>query len=455
MQTSLDYQGPLDDVERIAAVLAKAGLTPEACRSKAALFIKAASALSSLDGWRAYFVPGRIEVLGKHTDYAGGHTIVAAAERGFCLMVTPRDDRQIRVIDAARGEETTFVFDRDLVPSAGHWSNYPMTVARRVARNFSGPLGGADIALASDLPPAAGMSSSSALLIAVFLALDGVNGLSERPEYQKNIHTPTDLADYLATIENGQSFGALAGDRGVGTFGGSEDHTAILTARPGHVCEYSYCPVTFRRAIALPQGYTFAIGSSGVLAEKTGTAMAKYNRASRLAGALVELWQSRTGRNDPHLAAALDSDPEAADRLKGFVEESHLEEATPSDLRSRLDHFLGENQEILPAAGDALQQGDVAEFGRLVNRSQEIAESLLGNQVPETVFLATAARQHGAAAASAFGAGFGGSVWALVKTDQAAALLDAWAAAYRDTFPEPAGRATFFLTGASPSAFSL
>ena len=177
------------------------------------------------------FVPGRIEVLGKHADYAGGRTMVAAVERGFCVAALPRDDHQIVVIDAASGETIVFLAAPDVTPQAGSWANYPMTVARRVAQNFPGATRGADIALVSDLPAAAGMSSSSALTVAVFLALAEVNRLAARDEYWHNIGGPTDLAGYLGTIENGQTFGSLEGDRGVGTFSGSEDQTAIFCDR--------------------------------------------------------------------------------------------------------------------------------------------------------------------------------------------------------------------------------
>ena len=127
-------------------------LSRRPAESKARLFAQAAVArrLSECtelrrDGrrscrpWRS-FVPGRIEVLGKHTDYAGGRTMVAAAERGFCMVALPRDDRQMIVIDARTGETVRFQIDPELTPQAGSWSNYPMTVARRVARNFPGAM---------------------------------------------------------------------------------------------------------------------------------------------------------------------------------------------------------------------------------------------------------------------------------------------------------------------------
>jgi len=457
----LKYPGPLTDRRELADRLAASGLSPSACRSKAELLAKGATCLTTSgtgdegDRVSAFYVPGRIEVLGKHTDYAGGRSIVAAAERGFCIVVAPRSDRQVQVTDAASGEAVRFGLQRDLVPRIGHWANYPMTVARRVARNFSDACRGADISLISDLPPAAGMSSSSAMMIAVFFALADANQLWTHPAFEANLIDPVDLAGYLATVENGQSFGTLEGDRGVGTFGGSEDHTAILCAQPNRLSQYAYCPVKFEQAISVPAQYTFAIGVSGVVAEKTGAAREKYNRASRLANAVVELWRRATGRNDPHLAAALDSSPDAASRLKEIVQTVRHTEFDPASLGARMAHFVTENGSVIPDAGPALERGNLQEFGRLVDRSQRAAEDLLGNQIPQTSFLAASARRHGAMAASAFGAGFGGSVWAMVQKPEADAFLATWADAYAQEFPHDAAASSFFFTDAGPAAFRI
>jgi galactokinase len=456
--TALGYRGQLDDRRLLTECLAQTGLSPAAAAAKAELLARCAAAVharrasAATDAWHAFYVPGRIEVLGKHTDYAGGRTMVAAADRGFAVVVCPTPGSTVRVIDAVREEMTEFALDPELKPPVGHWSNYPLTVARRVARNFPAARQGATIALASDLPPAAGMSSSSALMVSMFLALDAVNHLSENAVFAQNITGLTDLAGYLGTIENGQTFGALAGDRGVGTFGGSEDHTAMLCARAGLVGQYAYCPVVFERAVPLPPGYTFAIAVSGVVAEKTGAAMAKYNRASRLVSALLQVWRTATGQTQQHLARALASAPMAAEQLKELVRQSPGNEFSADDLLVRLEHFLVENEQVVPQAGDALAAGDLAGFARAVDRSQAAAETLLGNQVPETIALAAQARQAGALTASAFGAGFGGSVWALVESRRADAMLERWSAAYRAAFPAHAARAQFFLTGAGPAA---
>jgi galactokinase len=425
------------------------------------LFAQAAAGLEATRGGRptvrpgAFFVPGRIEVLGKHTDYAGGRTMVAATERGMAIVARARDDDRVQVTDAVRGETVVFRREPELVPPAGHWANYPITVARRLARNFAFARRGAAISFASDLPPAAGMSSSSTLMVATFLALDHVQPFSGEPLFQREIANLTDLAGYLATVENGQTFGALEGDRGVGTFGGSEDHTAILCAQPGQISQYGYCPVRFERAVGLPPGHQLAIAVSGVVAEKTGAARERYNRASQRATEIVRLWRRATGADHQHLATVLASSADAAGRLSQIVAAVQDGDFTADELSARMEHFFIENEQLVPAAGDALACGDLAAFGRLVDRSQQASQQLLGNQVPQTVFLAAVARAEGAAAASAFGAGFGGSVWALVDTARAEDFLAAWSTAYGHQFPENAPAATFFLTAAGPAAFQL
>ena len=454
-------RGLLTDRRELATRLTEKGLGRPAAEKKAELFAKAATSLSgpayeySQPHVTAYFVPGRIEVLGKHTDYAGGRSMVAAAERGFCLVAWPRDDAKVSVTDTVCGETISFRMGPGLVPRTGHWSNYPMTVARRIARNFRDARRGADIALASDLPPAAGMSSSSAMIVGIFFALVDANQPWSHPDLRELSADMKILAGYLATIENGQSFGRLEGDRGVGTFGGSEDHTAILCAEPNRISQFAYCPVEFEQAVPVPKSYTFAIGVSGVVAEKTGAAREKYNRASRLASALAELWRRETGREDPHLADALGSYPYAPEQLRKFVKTVRHDEFEPAELLARLEHFMIESGEIIPKAGRALIEGDLRRFGRLVDRSQQGAERLLGNQVPQTVFLAASAREHGAPAASAFGAGFGGSVWALVETATADSFLAAWADGYRSKFPQNAEASEFVLTAAGPAAFRV
>ena len=388
-------------------------------------------------------------MLGKHTDYAGGRSMVCATERGFRVAATPRADSQVTITDTSRGERVGLEIDPQLPPGPdGHWSLYPRVVARRVARNFPRARRGADIAFESDLPPAAGLSSSSAFMIGVFLAIAAVNNLREQDEYASAVRTPEDRATYLACVENGSSFGALAGDGGVGTVGGSEDHTAILCSQEGHLSVYSFAPARLERRIPVPAGYVFAVASSGVAAQKTGAALAHYNRAAAEMSGLLGKWNAATGRDDPTLARAIQHAPRALDQLRAMLRQS----ADDIRLLRRLDQFAEESTVLVPQAANALNGGDLERFGALVDRSQALAETALGNQVPETIALAHSARTIGAAAASAFGAGYGGSVWALVPDGDADEFTRQWKAHYLHEFPQHAAAAAFFITAAGHAA---
>ncbi len=451
----------LSDDRRVARLLQEGGLSREAATAKSSFYSSCADSLisqgrSTSSESISLFVPGRIEVLGKHTDYAGGRSMVSAAERGFCLVACPRRDKSLTMRDLVRKSTATVQLDARRQPSRQKWANYPLTVARRVARNFSADVLGADIAFASDLPSASGMSSSSALVVATFLAISLRNNLPARVEYRETLKNGEGLAGYLGTIENGQDFGPFRGDVGVGTFGGSEDHTGILLSKPGIISQYSYCPVRLERHVRVPVDLCFVIGVSGVLADKTGSAKEKYNRQSRLLGAILESWKETTGRDDTSLAEAAHSSPKAPDEIREILRRDHGGEFSGQDLVDRFDHYWSESELIIPRVPDALEgEGPLKKFGDLAAESQRLAEVYLGNQVAETAALARGARLEGALAASAFGGGFGGSVWALVPSVEARGFLSRWSRKYLEEFPDCVGSADFFVTRPGPGAFAL
>jgi len=444
------------DTESATEALTRAGMSRASAVLKSQALFELSDTVARMGGHsaKAYFIPGRIEVLGKHVDYAGGRSLTCATEQGFSLVASPRNDWRVRIIEPRQKLEASFPLDPQLEPWKEDWTNYPMTVCRRIARNFPrnlpryspGKLRGCDIAFTSDLPQASGLSSSSAMIVAVFMAISDVNNLEEHPTYTAHIRSNLDLAGYLGATENGLDFGPLEGDRGVGTLGGSQDHTAILCAQANTLGRFSYLPVKLESRVNLPQDHVFVIGVSGVHAAKAGNAQAQYNRASELASEAAALWRNTTGRDDPHLAAAVDSSPGALDQLREIIDKA------PPPLRQRVQQFLNETYDIVPRACDALAGGDLTTFGELTDRSQHGAETMLGNQVPQTVHLAKSARELGAAAASAFGAGFGGSVWALVHKDHADKFSVDWSDAYHIAFPEQVKDAAFITTQAGPAA---
>ena len=394
-----------------------------------------------------WFVPGRLEVFGTHTDYAGGNSLLAAVDRGITVELGDAAAGISATTTAAPGEELTLVPGQPNDLPAGHWGGYLQAVIDRLQLNF-GELRPARLVIDSTLPLASGMSSSSALVVALALALIDHNGFRDRPEWLENIHSKVDLAGYMACFENGMSFGSLTGEKGVGTFGGSEDHTAMLCCLADALTQFRFCPIREGESVPFPEDWTFVVGVSGVLAEKTGAALESYNRASLLTREIVAAWNDATGAEAVTIGDVLASDEDAWEGLHAVV-------AHDDELAARLKAFLIESEELIPAATVALREGDLERFGELADRSQRNAEVNLGNQIPETTRMQRLARELGAKAAASFGAGFGGSVWALVPVGDAESFATAWLERYVAEFPEVKDRASTLITRPGASARRL
>jgi galactokinase len=362
---------------------------------------------------REYFVPGRVELVGKHVDYAGGRSLTIATELAIHARATTIDEPVIRVRRAA-GE---VAMDVALSPNAKainvRSSAYVTAVARRFARDFPHARKGVAVELQSSLPTSAGLSSSTALIVTLAMAFVDANDLANDERWLAAIPNPIAFAEYVAAIETGEAFGEFPADGGVGVRGGAQDHVAIVCAEEGSIGQFSYLPAVLERRIPWPEELVLAIGVSGVHATKTGNAQAAYNR---LADAM---------RTD-------DRGPKSEDR---------------NDAGSaRRAQFREETDVIVPGVGDAIRDRDWSKLGALVDRSQSLAENVLGNQVAETIHLARMAREYGAIAASAFGAGFGGAVWAMIPKPGAAEFMRVWREKYESAFPAKKSRAKWATT---------
>ena len=433
--------------------IAGAGFAATDLAARTALIDRAESALRGATGappqW-AWFVPGRIEVLGKHTDYAGGASLVAAVPRGFAVAATPRDDGTIAVTDARWA--TQAVIEPGTTGDVRGWARYVAVVARRFADNFPGASLGVDVAIASDLPRAAGLSSSSALIVAMALVLARRGRLDTRPEWREAIRTPLDLAAYLGAVEAGRGFRGLRAAGGVGTKGGSEDHTAILASAPERLRAFTCLPMQALGEAAMPTSWTFVVMTSGVHADKAGRVRGQYNRAADAVAALVELWQQAAGSHRESLAAILAGERDGS-RLRELVVRSTHPAFTREELEARLAHFIAEHARVCEAL-EAFRTADRDRLGELTAASQADAERLLGNQVPATMALTRAARQAGAFAATSFGAGFGGSVWALVEGHDVESFAREWECAYRASMLVQ-GPLEWFAARPAPPAFEV
>ena len=388
-------------------------------------------------------------MLGRHTDYAGGRTLVCAVDRGFLFAAAANRLGRVRLYEeSSEFEPVDFPLRPSITPEIGRWANYPMTMARRLARNFGSRLTGADIVLHGTLPVGSGMSGSSALMMTTFTAIAALNRLSERETFRANLPSPVDLAVYLACAENGQGYHGLSGGAGVGTFGGSEDHAAILMGKAGVLSLFAFRPASLLQEIPWPPHWRMIVAFSGVRAEKTREALEKYNLVSRRASLAVTRYNERTGRDLASLREIVADARAGTDRQ--WLE--RLDEGAEAGLflADRVRQFMLEDQRHLPAALRSIAARDIRGMGSALTQAHRASKRYLWNIAPEIDWLQRAAVRLGAAGASGFGAGFGGSILALADARGARDVARSWKGEYEKRHPERSRDASFFVAAPAP-----
>ena len=413
-------------------------------------------AMSEAPEKTAWRVPGRVEVLGKHTDYAGGSVLVGAVDRAITARAhRARGPQSSLTATTDDGDPITLRAGVDPGLEPGHWGHYLQTVLDRLTLNF-GAGAAAHLSISSDLPPASGMSSSSALVCATALALADLNGWSRAPRWNEAMPDRLSLAGYLAAVEGGRAWRDLPGTSGVGTRGGSEDHTGMLCGAQDRLLLADFDPMCITRTISFPSQWALVVGVTGVLAHKTGAALEDYNRGPNTVQAVLARWNEATGRTDASLAGAvrhLIGDATGEQAAGDPALKDLLRLCDPGYERQRIEQFLVESLVLVPDGARLIDAADPG-MGEVLERSQELADRGLRNQVPQTRLMVSLAREAGAIGASSFGAGWGGSVYALVPADDAEDFATQWLQTYRDRAPE-AERAATIVTRPGPGACRL
>jgi galactokinase len=151
------------------------------------------------------------------------------------------------------------------------------------------------------------------------------------------------------------------------------------------------------------------------------------------------------------LAEVLDQHADNARAIQQAVRRYPSRDFDSAMLDRRLEHFVAEDARV-PLALDAVANGDTQALASLAQDSQADAGRLLGNQIPETSSLVALALECGAFAASSFGAGFGGSVWALAPAADGENLLRVWRRRYMERNPAIENVTGFLARPAPPSA---
>ena len=411
-----------------------------------------------------YRIPGRIELVGKHVDYAGGRSITCAVDLAITAEARALAAPVLRVQDSQRPEVVELALNDDCTAPADHWSVYAAAVVRRLCRDFPGIRTGVDLRLQSTLPESAGLSSSSAFVVAVATAVVEANGLPATERWLEAIPTTLARAEYFGAMETGAPFGPFAGDLGVGVRGGAQDPVAILCAQEGRCGVFSYLPATLHEYVPWPKQQVLVVAVSGVEATKTGNARAQYNRVAdsmRALASAASATKMMSAANTTNQSSEVGTATVAALLAQGnraFLEgiaAKGLPDFPGDYLLPRFEQFCEEVGTVVPAVAAALAAGDLEALGQWVDRSQALATAGLRNQVPETIALQRSARELGAVAASAFGAGFGGAVWAMVAADSAEEFRKRWGQQYLAAFPAHAAKFRSFITRPGPGATAV
>jgi N-acetylgalactosamine kinase len=409
-------------------------------------------------------VPGRVNLIGEHTDYNGLPVMPMAIERQVRLLLAPRTDRRVEIYNTAkRYEPRSFTISPQIAPYAtGDWGNYIkagvqgiVTDALNRGKALS-EISGFSALIESDLPAAAGLSSSSALVVASALAELTVNRWSFDRE---------ELAEQMSAAE-----------RYVGTMGGGMDQAVILLAQAGSALKIDFFPLRITH-VNLPPAYRVVICNSMIRAPKTAEARLLYNRLPiecRIATAVLARALSDRGVDDSAAriseilsvlspaqvleeAEKLFGDAywtqqqvadflsitsnEVAERYMRLVDGSTL--PTPTEgfpLLRRIRHVVTEGQRVEDSV-TALSAGDAIRFGELMNASHASCRDDYGISCPALDELVRVARSAGAVGSRLTGAGFGGCTVNLVHRDKVESFVDTVVSQYyarylKETHPE-------------------
>jgi galactokinase len=361
-------------------------LDPERLRERLRLVDPVAGASSSA-ALRVVRAPGRVNLIGEHTDYNDGFVMPAAIRLEIRLAILPTDDRRVRITLDETGETDGFDLD-DIGPPTGRWIDYVAGVAWALAA-AGRPMSGFRGLLASDLPRGAGLSSSAALGMAAALALLGPNAdvpplpraLAGRRSENGYVGVQSGIMDELASAA------------------GIADHAIVIDCRS---LEWRPVPLPLSDValVVCHSGSSRRLDSSAYNERR-----AECERAVVAIAAIDPGVRSLRDVDAPMLAAASSRmDPVAARRAR---------------------HVVDEDARVLETE-HALAIGDLAEVGRLFAASHASLRDLFEVSSPELdALVEIAASTDGVVAARMTGAGFGGSTVNLVRRDRVAAFRDA------------------------------
>lgn len=328
---------------------------------------------------RFFRAPGRVNLIGEHTDYNGGFVLPMAIDKETAIAAVIRPDRKVRVHSVNLEETAEFDLDRETPRQQGFWLNYVEGVARLLEKS-NVKLKGADLLIWSDVPTGAGLSSSAALETAAGFCLSKLAGENVDRVTLAKIGQQTEH-DYV-----GAKVGIM--DQFVSAHA-KADHALLLDCRS---LEYENVPLETKEV-------AIVICDTNV---KHDLASSEYNTRREECERAVEKLKAFL----PQIDDLRDVD------LEDF---KNYENRLPEILRCRARHIVTENKRVLKSA-KALRENNLPEFGRLMWESHDSLRDDYEVSCKELDLLVEIAKKtDGVLGARMTGGGFGGSTVNLVK----------------------------------------
>lgn len=330
---------------------------------------------------RLFRAPGRVNLIGEHTDYNGGFVLPMAIDREVGVAIAGRNDRKIRAHSVNFDETAEFDLDAERKRKKGFWLNFIEGVARILERKEV-RLTGADLLIWSDVPGGAGLSSSAALETAVGLALSETSG---------NTIDRTTLA--LIGQQTEHEF--------VGAKVGIMDQFVSANAKAGHALLLDCRSLEFENVLLDTSDVAVVICDTNV---KHDLATSEYNTRRAECEKGVEILKEFL----PDISQLRDVNVEEFEEFAGKL---------PETIRRRCRHVVTENERTLKAA-EALKQNDLKEFGRLMWLSHWSLRDDYEVSCEELDLLVEIASEfEGVLGARMTGGGFGGSTVNLIRRE--------------------------------------
>ncbi len=331
------------------------------------------------------FTPGRVNLIGEHIDYNGGTVLPLAMELGIGVSLKPRHDKKVVIYSDQFGH----IVERSLNDAAhGHWSDYACGAI--IFANKTNLLnGGVDIAIHTNLPTGAGLSSSAALIVGILKLARACS--------RENLGD-TQIALLAQKVENEY----------IGLPCGIMDQMAVACVKPGQALALDTKSLSYE-PLPLPSDYHMAVVHSGQYRRLSDSAYATRKEE-------CDIIKAELGRDDICFISPQD-----------LMSLHKLDES----IFRRAKHCMTEHHRTIKAI-KALKNSDLLQFGELMNESHISMRDDFEMSTPLIDSIVKKAIEHGAIGARLTGGGFGGSIVACVHKRE----LSSWSKKLMNTYPQ-------------------